>query len=132
MKKELQDKLYEKYPKIFIEKDLPMNQSCMCWGIKTGNGWYGILDRLCQALQYSTDTNGHPQVVANQVKEKFASLRFYTTGEDEYQYGLINMAENMTEITCENCGVPARRMTSDRGRVIVLCNKCFKEIENER
>jgi len=32
MKLELQNKLFEKYPNIFKNKDLPMNQTCMCWG----------------------------------------------------------------------------------------------------
>ena len=33
MKAELQNKLFEKYPKIFGQKDLPMTQTAMCWGI---------------------------------------------------------------------------------------------------
>ena len=31
MKKELQEKLFTKYPKIFVQKDLPKDQTCMCW-----------------------------------------------------------------------------------------------------
>lgn len=31
---ELQEKLFEKYPKIFRQKDLSMNETCMCWGIE--------------------------------------------------------------------------------------------------
>lgn len=57
MNQELQNKLYEKYPKIFGQKDLPMTQTAMCWGISCGDGWYNIIDTLCGHLQYLVD---HP------------------------------------------------------------------------
>ena len=40
------NKLYEKYPKIFGEKDLPASQTCMCWGISVGDGWYWLIDNI--------------------------------------------------------------------------------------
>ena len=57
MNQELQNKLYEKYPKIFGQKDLPMTQTAMCWGISCGDGWYNIIDTLCEHLQNLVD---HP------------------------------------------------------------------------
>ena len=56
MRKELQDKLYEKYPKIFAQKDLDMRNTAMCWGIACGDGWYNILEVLCGELQSYVDT----------------------------------------------------------------------------
>ena len=123
MKQELQNQLFEKYPKLFIEKDLPMSVTCMCWGIETGDGWYNILDKLCGALQWSTDENGHPQVVITQIKEKFGDLRFYTDGDDDYQRGLITMSEIMTGITCEVCGCPGT-MENVGGWVSTQCESC--------
>ena len=55
MKQELQDKLYKKYPKIFYEKDLSMQETCMCWGISCGDGWYNILDTLCGLIKSKLD-----------------------------------------------------------------------------
>ncbi len=55
MKKELQNQLYEKYPKIFGQKDLSMQETAMCWGIACGDGWYNILDVLCNAIQTTVD-----------------------------------------------------------------------------
>ena len=43
MKKELQDKLFEKYPKLYRQKDLDKTQTAMCWGISCGSGWYNII-----------------------------------------------------------------------------------------
>ena len=79
MKKDLQDKLYAKYPKIFRQKDLDKMQTLMCWGIETDDGWYDLIDEVCQHLQWNTDKNGHPQVEFVQVKEKYGDLRIYTS-----------------------------------------------------
>jgi len=55
MREDLQNKLYEKYPKIFGQKDLPMTQTAMCWGISCGDGWYDIIDILCHHIQRQVD-----------------------------------------------------------------------------
>jgi hypothetical protein len=55
MKAELQKQLFDKYPKIFRQKDLPMTQTCMCWGIDTGDGWYTLIDDLCSIIQQHVD-----------------------------------------------------------------------------
>jgi hypothetical protein len=54
-----------------------------------------------------------PQVVAEQVKEKFGGLRFYYRGGDEYIAGLVAMAQSMSYITCEVCGSPGKRNGGD-------------------
>jgi len=54
MKKSLDKALCAKYPKIFAERNLPMTETCMCWGFP-GDGWYHILDALCSAIQYRID-----------------------------------------------------------------------------
>ena len=55
--------------------------SCMGQGLCVPDTWLPILDQLCDALQNSGWTSGScrkvPQVVADQVKSKFSSLRFY-------------------------------------------------------
>ena len=74
-----EEELLKKYPKIFRQKDLSMQQTCMCWGMECGSGWYPIIDKLCEMLQWDIDKNGYPQIEATQVKEKFGTLRFYYT-----------------------------------------------------
>lgn len=48
------------------------------------------------------------QVVATQIKEKFGTLRFYYNGGDDYISGLVSMAEEFSNRTCENCGNPGK------------------------
>ena len=124
MKPELQKQLFEKYPKIFRQKDLPMSQTCMCWGIETGDGWYQLLDTLCQDIQtyleIHTEVN---QVEAEQVKEKFGGLRFYYCGGDAVIEDLIAKAEDESQKTCESCG-SKKNVSQTNGWIQTLCDKC--------
>lgn len=62
MKKELEEKLFQKYPKIFKQKDLPISKTAMCWDIDTGDGWYMLIDELCNSLQFDIDNNNREWV----------------------------------------------------------------------
>jgi hypothetical protein len=86
--------IYEKYPKIFGDKDKPMTETCMCWGLEVPESWLPIIDELCDAMtncgyvQYCTEVKGginFPQVVAEQVKQKYNELRFYYRLEYEQE-----------------------------------------------
>jgi hypothetical protein len=130
MKKELQDKLYEKYPKIFKQKDDDMTTTCLCWGLECGDGWFDLIERLCDSLQFHTDNNNYPQVEATQVKEKFGTLSFYTSGADEYLSGYINFAESMSATICETCGTN-QNVTQTKGWIKTICKKCLEEKEKK-
>jgi len=116
MKKELQEKLFEKYPKIFAQRHLPKTESAMCYGIGCGDGWYDLIDTLCMNIQTYTDFNNKKvakksnnwgatmippnynriKCEAKQVKSKFGGLRFYIAGGDNFIEGLIKMTESMS------------------------------------
>lgn len=61
-----------------------------------------------------------PQVIALQIKEKFSGLRFYYQGGDETVRGMVELAEAMSYVTCEECGSPGR--SSNDGWIRVLCD----------
>lgn len=44
-----------KYPKIFRDRYAPMNETCMCWGMACGDGWYNILNNACSLIQSHID-----------------------------------------------------------------------------
>lgn len=131
MKQELQNKLVEKYPKIFAEVGSTPQQSCMAFGICVDDGWYWIIDKLCQSLQFNINNNGHPQVVAAQIKEKFGTLRFYVNHASEAQYEVIHFVESLTYDICEECGT-TKDVSQDKGLwVKTLCNSCRENREKE-
>ena len=127
MDSKLQEKLFKKYPKIFIQRKLPMTQTAMCWGIDTDDGWYWLLDHLCSQLQWDIDHNKYPQLEAVQVKEKFGGLRFYVSGSNEKQESMIDFAEFLSQSICEKCGSTKEVTRTKGGWIKSLCKKCMKE-----
>ena len=55
MRKELDEALVAKYPKIFVDRYGNMQQTAMCWGFECGDGWYNIIDTLCGIIQSTID-----------------------------------------------------------------------------
>ena len=51
MSPELTKQLYDKFPDLFKEKDLPPEQSNMYWGFQCSDGWYNIIYTLCCLIQ---------------------------------------------------------------------------------
>lgn len=162
MSPELEQKLFNKYPKIFKDNTKSPQETCMCWGLECGDGWYELIDVLCEALTYTfttsiqvdeedgkrlgiepyKDVKGElnyyfsvepPQVVADQVKEKFGTLRFYYHLEfdegnkslvqskkypnlfevnkrySDYIDGVVHFAEIASGRTCEATGAEGSR-----------------------
>jgi hypothetical protein len=64
------DELEARHPKIFPRPS----------AFSIGRGWEAILDVLCERLQAQIDRGLARQIVAREVKQKYAELRF------EYDY----------------------------------------------
>ena len=132
MRPELDRLLVEKYPKIFANRYKPMTETAMCWGFDCGNGWFNILDVACSIIQSHIDWQNRDgkkvaQVTADQVKEKFGTLRFYTSGGDDYTRGVEAMAEAMSSRVCEQCGAPGK--TNAEGWLTTLCEEHRKKYD---
>jgi hypothetical protein len=71
------------------------------------------------------------QVVATQIKEKFGTLRFYYYGGDDYIRGVVDMADSMSAVICEDCSKPGKSRRG--GWIRVLCDEHaeMKEINDE-
>jgi hypothetical protein len=123
MKKELDEKLVEKYPEIFADRHGDKRETLMCWGFACGDGWYWLIDRLCSSLQWDTDMNGEPQVVAVQVKEKFGVLCFYVKTATPEQHSMIRFAESLSAHICEDCGT-TENMGKTSGWLKNICEDC--------
>jgi hypothetical protein len=189
MRKDLDIKLVEKYPKLFAQRNKSMRETAMCWGFECGSGWYNIINMLCANIQGHIDNKNSqrqfsigynqiveavqrgdtelfnaryksykqeykekiladiqsgrinlmqdveeefPQVEVTQVKEKFGTLRFYTSLGDDYIYGAIAMAESMSAVTCETCGKPGKLFTYGWWHVACDEHKTQDDIEWEK
>jgi len=127
MDKKLQNKIFKRFDYMFRERKLPMSQTCMCWGITTGNGWYDLLWKLCEDIEkeLKKDIEVKKEFAFTQVKEKFATLRAYYNGGTEKIETLICKAEQKSAVTCEICGKPGKQCGG--AWVKTLCKKCNTE-----
>ena len=121
MDTKLQNQLFERYPAIFAERTLAQSESGMGWGITTGDGWFHLIDSLCACLQWETDHNGAPQVVATQVKEKFGRLRFSTRDASERQSGMVDLASEISGRTCDVCSAMGSAVKTGRRLLATRC-----------
>jgi hypothetical protein len=108
LKAELDQALCHAYPSLYRDRHGDMRTTLMCWGFACGDGWYALIDTLSRLLsQHNRD------IKAIQVKEKMGGLRFYCNPEDDYAFGIVQMAEHLSEATCEECGAPGALYTTD-------------------
>jgi len=130
MNQDLQYKLVEKYPEQF--KNLK-------W-IEIDDGWYDLLDRLCNLVQRELKNairiNEPIDFSWSQIKEKFGGLRAYASGSNVYIEGLIAMAESMSYSICEftgEKGKPRKQKTDEEtGQIIPAWIKTLSDKEAER
>jgi hypothetical protein len=136
MKEELEIQLVSKYPDILRDYKGDKMVTCMHWGMECQEGWYDLLDRLMNKLNFISIRLG-VQVVANQIKEKFGTLRFYYTViiKDENTVDdttfdivsdIVSSAERQSENTCESCGKHGELCTNG-GWLKTCCPECATE-----
>lgn len=106
MNDEYEDALVRRWPEIFRGRHRPLTSSLMGFGIEHGDGWYGLLDALCSVLTAHAGGLDRQPVEAVQIKEKFGELRFYIHSGDDYEYGAIALAEDLSAKICEHTGAP--------------------------
>ncbi len=124
--------LYVKYPEIFRQHTLPMQETCMCWDFCCGDGWFELIDALCNHITSMCKNNDWKIPEALQVKEKYGGLRFYIDGVDyrasETVMGGIEFAEALSYRICESCG--RKGEPNNKGLIRTLCSKC--RIKNDK
>ena len=55
MKQELDEYLCKVYPKMMVNRNKSMQETCMCWGFECGDGWFQILNQLMSNIQHHID-----------------------------------------------------------------------------
>jgi len=138
MNKENTDYLFNKYPKLYAQKDLTEEETCLVWGFECGNGWFDLINNLSNLLEaINIFYKDKIKIQATQVKSKFGTLRFYydilyIDENKKYKFirdcvdNILNEAEAESETICEKCGSENGIMRND-GWVTCLCDNCCKK-----
>lgn len=130
MRKELEIILYDKYPSLFRQKDLPMAQTAMCWGIETDDGWFDIIDDMCAKItEYENIKrkelgDEYTNIEFFQVKEKFGTLRVYADYSDPVVDVIIEETCKKSATVCAVCGTDKAKTKVLRGWYYTFCDPC--------
>jgi hypothetical protein len=137
----------KKYPTIFINRHKDVCDNAMGWGFDGIHaGWYKLIDDMCHAITCVSNMSGQ-YIVADQVKQKFAELRFYYhydssiwLSKTKTNTNTITKATKLEQTwcdlidaivddyvdrssrTCEFCGEGGKKGSS--GWMTVMCDKC--------
>jgi hypothetical protein len=111
MRKELDQQLCEKYPRIFRDRNAPMNQTCMYWGFDHGDGWYNIIDMMCANIQSHinhTRKQRHDALVWNRalsraIKGDFSTYSRLKTWQQKWIDEALGDPEPQLKIVPEAC-----------------------------
>ena len=144
MHEKLDKKLCKDFPLLYANRHGDMRETCMVWGFEIKDGWFKLVYELSSKLelliaQYIEDEKAKPILDegstidnskswwprADQVKEKFGTLRFYLTYGTDEMFQLINEAEDKSALTCEVCGQPG--VLRGGGWMFCACDKHCKE-----
>ena len=123
---ELQQKLLEKYPKIFKINN-PRQWPFDFYQFKSWEGWYDLIDKTAAEIQKILDSDKESYFNTLQNKQKFASLRWYYSCDNknlEKFREIINKAEEESLSICEKCGTKENVSQNRGGYILTLCDKC--------
>jgi hypothetical protein len=132
MRKELEQKLVERWPRWFnIGGDI--RHTAMPRGFTHGDGWFDILWRLCEDLEplvakFGQETGRQFEVL--QVKEKFGGLRVYVNDTNDAIRQRLEAAQRESIHTCEVCGQRGKRR--EGGWTRTLCDEHAGAREQEK
>lgn len=117
MRKELEEALIKDFPDLFRYYLPGEDRPALHFGFECGDGWEPIIREAAAKLEAEIAKIGEPArehlmsdggLAANQIKEKFGTLRFYLDGATEAMHKIAEEAEHKSETTCESCGKPGR------------------------
>jgi len=128
--KDEEQAIFDKYPKLFRQVTLPMTETCMCWGLECGTGWYKIIDSMCAELTEKYDG----KLELSQVKEKLGTLTVYfdiidDSVKSQEIWDLLSKYVQESSVTCEKCGNKATTETIN-GWICTLCDEHMLERKN--
>ena len=120
MNRDLERDLQARFPRFFRDLYGDPRETCMSRGCEFADGWYRLLERLCEELEPVAP----PEFRFDQVKEKFGQMRVYTSGGNEETARLIWKAREESLRVCEECGATEGVTTEWTPWLRTLCRSC--------
>src|SRR6185312_13477820 len=132
MRREPDDRLYERYPFIFHCEECVCDTALARSSTRCGNGWFHLIDAFCRRVDDLIYHSRAPHVVIKHVEERSGSLRIYCNGENDLIVGMAMMVEDMSSRICEICGRPGKveaRRSRHHGSLLYQA-RCLEHLAN--
>lgn len=163
MNAELEDKISDAFS--FMQKKKSFEEQCAtgiiddnygAFGCEVSDGWYDVIYGLCAEITELYKKQGQPiDIVVDQIKEKYGTLRFYYHHEGEDKGNTIDcpgvslrflpndseLHRQVVEIVhkwekksgevCEKCGKPGV-LRNDLSWILTLCDDCYDKIQPKK
>ena len=155
MKQELEYLLETTYPFMARNEDMAkqFNNMYQQFGCEIDDGWFSLLNSLCEEIMQVYHNHAcQPNIVVDQVKEKYGTLRFYyhfrsrqdnahtphTLADLNFKLSTNNISmhkeianiirkrENESLTVCEKCGARGVLRTEQLW-IYVLCDDCLNK-----
>lgn len=121
------------YPDLFSGLD---ERNCFyLFSFECDDGWFDLLKDLIAEIRSIIEKGDNPSYIGlddepvslkvSQVKEKYASLRFYTNWSNDAIDEAVRKAEDRSKVTCEVCGSEGFHRAVRPYWYKCLCEKCF-------
>jgi len=131
MNNELEKKLVDDFPELFIHIDNP-RASLMGFGCGCDDGWFGLVYNLTKDIYDEAKKTGvlcNDDFYVVQIKEKFGQLRYYITYGNDEIFKLIEEAERVSATICEWCGEEGK--IRNNSWIRTLCDDCQNKHETK-
>jgi len=143
MNLELEIKLSTDFPAIYLSGEglEGHGHNATHFHFECGDGWFALLYEFSSKIQKMIDEKKITKFAAQQVKEKYAELRYYASyefkecereGKEEEEAAIdkefrsyLTIAEEASGKTCETCGLPGVLRT-DSGWYSTACDVHWK------
>ena len=96
------------------------------FGIECGDGWKQLYEPLIDWIVEYNKTHDD-KIVIEQIKEKYAGLRFYIDHGPKELYNLIDKAEEESYKICEFCGTKENVGLVIQGWYTTICLTCLQK-----
>jgi hypothetical protein len=94
-------RIFERFPKLFRQATLSMQESCMYWGLEIPDCWIPLVERLAEQINKIA-----PDCVEfSDVKEKWKELRIYVDFVGECDKETINKVCSLIDKTEAEAGI---------------------------
>ena len=114
MSPDLLSRLYWTWRRLFETHAAPNGGTCAEFGGAHGDGWFALVDALCQILCDRADSRGRVPPLVMQVTEQHGGLCVeLRDSDDAFSIGAIRMAERVSHRICELSGKPGRLFKRD-------------------